>query len=323
MPSSMLTIAHLSDVHLAPITGLGVRHINVKRALGFANWLRKRHKIHLRSTVDALVGDLARQKVDHIIVSGDLTNLGLPGEHEAALAWLKALGAPDRVSVVPGNHDIYCRLWRDPGVERWRAYMTSDAAGASRVENAVGGFPYVRMVGGIAIVGVNSAVPTRPFMANGEVGERQLAALGRTLAKLGAEGLRRLVVVHHPPLPGQADARRGLVDAARLEATLVAHGADLVLHGHNHLDMHAIRNGPGGRRIDVVGIASASTGKVYKDEPLGRYNLITLDPAQPGGPIAIVSRGVTSPGGPVGEVGRRTLGEDAGAPSAFAAGSRG
>lgn len=318
----MLTIAHLSDVHLAPITGLGLRHANIKRALGFANWLRKRHKIHLRATVDALVADLDGQKVDHIIVSGDLTNLGLPGEHEAALTWLKALGAPDRVSVVPGNHDIYCRLWRDPGVERWRAYMTSDAAGASRVENAVGGFPYVRMVGGLAIVGVNSAVPTRPFMAIGEIGERQLAALAATLAKLGAEGLRRLVVVHHPPLPGQADARRGLVDAARLEATLIAHGADLVLHGHNHLDMHAVRNGPGGRRIDVVGIASASTGKAYKDEPLGRYNLITLDPAIPGGPIGIVSRGVTSPGGPVGEVGRRMLGADAVAPSASAASSR-
>ena len=308
MPPSMLTIAHLSDVHLAPITGLGVRHLNIKRALGYANWLRKRHKIHLRSTVDALVADLARQKVDHIIVSGDLTNLGLPGEHEAAFTWLKALGEPHRISVVPGNHDIYCRLWRDPGVERWRAYMTSDTAGASRVENAVGGFPYVRMVGGIAIVGVNSAVPTRPFMANGEVGERQLAALGRTLAKLGAEGLRRLVVVHHPPLPGQADARRGLVDAARLETTLIAHGADLVLHGHNHRDMHAIRQGPGGRRIDVVGIASASTSRTNHDEPLGRYNLITLDPNEPGGPVE--------------EVGRRVLGADADSPSASAAGSR-
>ena len=316
----MLTIAHMSDVHLAPITGLGLRHINVKRALGFANWLRKRHKIHLRSVVDALVADLARQKVDHIIVSGDLTNLGLPGEHEAAHSWLKALGAPDRVSVVPGNHDIYCRLWSDPGVERWRAYMTSDASGAKRVENAVNGFPYVRIIGGLAVVGVNSAVPTRPFMAIGEVGEQQLAALARTLAKLGAEGLRRLVVVHHPPLPGLADDRRGLSDAARMEETLVGHGADLVLHGHNHRDMHAVRQGPGGRRIDVVGIASASTGKTYKDEPLGRYNLITLDPTQPGGPISIVSRGVTSPGGPVGEVGRRVLGETIGAPAASAAG---
>ena len=118
-----LTLAHLSDVHLAPVVGLGPRHINPKRALGLANWLLKRRKVHLRGAVDALVADLRRQHVDHIIVSGDLVNLGLPGEHAAARSWLEALGPPDRVTVVPGNHDIYCRLWRDPGVERWRAFL--------------------------------------------------------------------------------------------------------------------------------------------------------------------------------------------------------
>lgn len=301
-----LTIAHLSDVHLAPLRGLGLRHANLKRGLGFANWLLKRRKVHLRGVIDALVADLATQNADHIIVSGDLTNLGLPGEHAAALDWLQALGPPDRVSVVPGNHDIYCRLWRDPGVERWRAYMTSNAAGAALVEGAVGGFPYVRMIGDLAIVGVNSAIPTKPFQAIGEVGAGQLDALARTLARLAKAQRRCIVVIHHPPLPGQADERRGLVDAAALERTLQAHGADLVLHGHNHRDMHAVRRSPGGR-IDVVGIASASVGRIHAHEPLGRYNLIRLDPARRQTPIEIVSRGLDVPGGPVIEVGRRVL----------------
>lgn len=301
-----LTIAHMSDIHLAPVRGLGLGHLNVKRALGLANWLLKRSKVHTRATVDALVADLREQRVDHIVVSGDLVNLGLPGEHQAALAWLEALGPPDKVSVVPGNHDIYCRLWRDQGVERWRAYMTSDAAGAAFATNGERGFPYVRILGRLAIVGVNSAVPTRPFMAIGRIGEPQLAALAATLDRLGRERYRRLVVVHHPPLPGQADARRGLVDAARLEQVLMHHGADLVIHGHNHIDMRATRRGPAGP-IEVVGIASASISRAYKHEPLGRYNLIGIDSAGPG-PIDIVSRGLTAPGGPVGEVGRQTLG---------------
>ena len=87
-----------------------------------------------------------------------------------------------------------------------------------------------------------------------------------------------------------------------------AHGADLVLHGHNHRDMHAIRRSPAGR-IDVVGIASASVGRVHEHEPLGRYNLIRLDPAGRQAPIEIVSRGLASPGGPVVEVGRKVLGD--------------
>lgn len=309
-----VTIAHLSDVHLAPIRGLGLGHANIKRALGFANWTLKRSKVHLRSVVDALIADLATQKVDHVIVSGDLTNLGLPGEHAAALDWLELVGPPDRVSVVPGNHDIYCRLWRDPGVERWRAYMKSDSRGASFVDAPGAGFPYVRFVGGVALVGINSAVPTRPFMAIGEVGAKQMAALGRTLGRLGNDGLRRICIIHHPPLAGQADERRGLLDAAELEALLTAHAPDLVIHGHNHLDMHAVRRSAAGR-TDVVGIASASIGRAYKHEPLGRYNLIRLDPADRGGPIEIVSRGIRSEDGPVVEVARRVL-ADAAAPQA-------
>jgi 3',5'-cyclic AMP phosphodiesterase CpdA len=301
-----LTIAHLSDIHLAPVRGLGPLHLNIKRGLGLANWMLKRRKVHKRETVDALVADLRGQRVDHIVVSGDLVNLGLPGEHRAALEWLEALGPPERVSVVPGNHDIYCRLWRDPGVERWRAFMRSDAAGSALATEGELGFPYVRILGRLAIIGVNSAMPTPPFYAIGRIGERQLAALAATLDRLAQEGYMRLVVVHHPPLPGQADARRGLVDAARLELVLMQHGADLVIHGHNHIDMRATRRGPGGP-IEVVGIASASVSRAHAHEPLGRYNLIGLDPSKPGA-IEIVSRGLTAPGGPVGEVGRQTLG---------------
>ena len=36
------TIAHISDVHLSPIDGFTPRHWSLKRALGYANWLRQR-----------------------------------------------------------------------------------------------------------------------------------------------------------------------------------------------------------------------------------------------------------------------------------------
>ena len=47
------------------------------------------------------------------------------------------------------------------------------------------------------------------------------------------------VLIHHPPLPGQAKRFRGLEDAAGLEAVLSRHGAELVMHGHNHRNMLA------------------------------------------------------------------------------------
>ena len=310
-----LTIAHLSDVHLAPERGigpvgiapkLGLRHVNVKRALGYANWMLKRRKVHLRSVVDRITADLADQHPDHIIVSGDLTNLGLPGEHAAALDWLRRLGPPDRVTVVPGNHDIYCPLWRDPGVERWRDYMRSDAGGAALVTAVERGFPFVRLVGKVAVVGLVSAVPTAPFQATGRLGAAQLAAIGPLLDRLAGDYFR-LVVIHHPPLPGQADARRALTDAGSFEAVLKKHGAELVVHGHNHVDMVATRSWPGGA-IHVVGAASASVGRAHKAEPLARYNLYSIaDDAGRRAPIEVVTRGLAGPDGPVREISRRTL----------------
>jgi len=301
-----LTIAHLSDLHLTPLSGFGPRHWNVKRTLGYLNWHRGRKRVHRLEAVADLVADMRGLAPSHIVVTGDLVNIGLPSEHVAALAWLEDLGPPESVTVVPGNHDIYVHLASDPGVERWRAYMSPDSFGAALGLAAPDGFPFVRRLGRVAVIGVNSAEPTPPFVAAGRIGARQMDALARALDATAAAGLVRVVLVHHPPLPGQAPARRGLADAAELERVLVDHGAELVLHGHNHRDMLSwlqTRAGPAA----VIGIASSSAARAHKDEPLGRYNLFrfTVD----GGSVRIdhTARGFAVPDGPVVELEHRTL----------------
>ena len=39
------------------------------------------------------------------------------------------------------------------------------------------GFPFVRVLGGVALVALVSAMPTPPFVANGELGAAQFDAL--------------------------------------------------------------------------------------------------------------------------------------------------
>ena len=97
--------------------------------------------MHRRDALDLVVADMLAQRPDHIAVTGDLINLGLPAEYEAARAWLEGLGAPDKVTVIPGNHDIYTHLGDDPGVERWADYMRSDAWGAKYRARAARAFP--------------------------------------------------------------------------------------------------------------------------------------------------------------------------------------
>jgi 3',5'-cyclic AMP phosphodiesterase CpdA len=312
----MITIAHLTDVHLGPIEGFAPRYWTLKRGLGYANWVRTRRHVHRRAVLDRIVADMEAQRPDHIAVTGDLANIGLPREHINALGWLKGLGPPERVTVVPGNHDTYSRIGRDPGARRWASYMSSNAAGLAYAGSGAEHFPFVRVIGGMALIGVDSAVETPPLMAWGRIGKRQLEGLASVLQRLRGSGFFRLVLVHHPPLRGQADAARGLRDAQELESVLAQGGAELVIHGHNHRNMLAWLPHGGDAdgapsRIAVVGAPSASRGRRHHREALGRYNLYRIERDGAGGPrpwrIELIGRGLAEPDGPVVELERSEL----------------
>jgi 3',5'-cyclic AMP phosphodiesterase CpdA len=296
-----LTIAQLSDVHLGPIVGFSPRYWNAKRLAGYLNWRFKRRSAFERTALAAILSDLEAAAPDHIAVTGDLANIGLPAELVGALGWLGQLGPPGRVSVVPGNHDIYGVLRHDRGTARWIDYMTSDASGAPLAGGA--GFPFVRLVGNVALIGVNTARPTPPLMAWGEVGAEQLDRLAAILDRVRRAQLFRLVALHHPPLPGQSSRSRGLKDAEKLERVFAAHGAELVIHGHHHRNMFALAKWAQGTAA-VVGAASASLGRARKNEPLARYNVYRIEG---GGPwrVSLAVRGLAARGARVVEVERR------------------
>lgn len=303
------TLAHISDLHIGPVTGFRLRDWGFKRVTGLYNWHQRRRHAHLPETLAAIVADLKAQTPDHIAVTGDLTNLGLPSEIERAERWLRALGSGTIVTAIPGNHDIYVRMRGDPGVARWGAYMQDLPATAT--STTVGPwpaptFPFVRRLGRVALVGLNSAAPMPPFIAAGHLGAAQLDRLRTRLSELRAEGLARVVLIHHPPLVGQAPLSRGLRDAAELQRVLSETGAELILHGHNHIAMQASWPGPSSA-IPVIGVPSASMGQRYKHEHLARYHLYRIKITDTGTVIELVARGLKEPGAPVVEIERRQL----------------
>src|SRR6185369_9195904 len=121
------TLAHLSDPHLGPLPLARLRDLAGKRAFGYLNWTRNRHKFHRRDVLDALVSDMQAQAPDHIAITGDLVNLALEAEFAPSRAWLESVGAPDRVTVIPGNHDAYVRATRHHHAQAWGHYFDSDA----------------------------------------------------------------------------------------------------------------------------------------------------------------------------------------------------
>ncbi|MDO9563400.1 MAG: metallophosphoesterase [Bradyrhizobium sp.] len=261
------TLAHLSDPHLPPMPAAGLRDLLGKRALGYLNWTRNRHKVHRREVLDALVSDLQAQAPDQIAVTGDLVNLALDAEFAPSRAWLESVGPAERVTVIPGNHDAYVRATQHRFAEAWGDYLRGDAAPDGDVA-----FPQLRRRGPLALISASSAVPTPPLMATGWLGRRQLDALERMLAALAAEQAFRVLLIHHP-LQSNSSYKR-LTDSAELIALLQRHGVELVLHGHDHVHSTIWIDGPRAK-IPVIGVPSASA-VAHGRYPAAAYNLFSI-----------------------------------------------
>jgi 3',5'-cyclic AMP phosphodiesterase CpdA len=303
----LFTIAHLSDIHLSPMPRARHRDLFGKRVLGFVNWHQGRKLVHRRDVLDVLTQDIVGREPDHIAVTGDLVNLGLPEEFVLAAEWLRHLGPPERVTAIPGNHDAYVRLNPERGTGHWQPYMQSNEAGEAMIRTPPTAFPFVRRFGDVALVALSSAIPTMPFIAAGRLGSAQLAFLGLALEELGRQGLFRVVLIHHPPLHGQVGWRRGLRDARELTGLLKEKGAELVLHGHNHeqtLFELATVTGP----AIVVGVPSASeavSGRVSA----ARYNEYRIGKVNNGWRCEMIGRAVAESNTHVLECERRILRE--------------
>jgi 3',5'-cyclic AMP phosphodiesterase CpdA len=262
------TLAHLSDPHLPPLPRPLLRDLAGKRALGYLNWTRNRHKYLRRDVLDALVSDMQAQDPHHIAVTGDLVNLALEAEFAPALAWLESVGAPDRVTVIPGNHDAYVRATQHRFAETFGNYLDGDDT-----TDGGGAFPFLRRRGPLALISVSSAVPTAPLMATGWLGRAQLDALERILAGLSTEPAFRVLLIHHP-LRSDSRAKR-LTDSDQLRALLKQYGVELILHGHDHVHSTIWIEGPKGS-IPAVGVPSASA-LAHGRYPAAAYNLFSIE----------------------------------------------
>ena len=167
-------------------------------------------------------------------------------------------------------------------------------------------FPFVRRIGNIALIGLNTAIETPPLIAAGQLGADQRSRLAAILDQAAANGLFRLVMLHHPPLPGQTRRSHALNDAAALRDLLAAHGAELVIHGHLHVNVRASLAQRGGAgMIPIIGAPSGSLGIPHKREALARYNLLTVR----GRNITVVGRGLAEPDGDIVELERYVVGD--------------
>jgi 3',5'-cyclic AMP phosphodiesterase CpdA len=303
MSRFMFTFAHISDIHLGPLPRLTVRELASKRITGFINWHRNRRKHLLVNTLDLLLSDMRLRVPEHLMITGDLVNLATSIEIKLAGEWLRSVGEPAETTVVPGNHDAYVPGAHDRSVREWYPFIASDDDPQAWDEEHI--FPTYRQRGPIAIIGCSTSNATLPFSAGGYFSARQARETVNLLKRAGEQGLFRVVLIHHPPIRGAASSHKRMIGIRRFAATMSMGGAELVLHGHTHLNtLYKLKTHHG--EVPVLGIASASQGP-GGHKPPAAYNLFSLSGAPGAWNLACDRFGLTPEADAIAHEERRVL----------------
>jgi 3',5'-cyclic AMP phosphodiesterase CpdA len=273
-------IAHLSDLHLLSLDGAIPFRLLNKRLTGYVNLRLRRHAVHKPFAVRAAAREIRRMEIDHVVITGDVSNLALEREFELVLGFMRddiGLSA-DRISVVPGNHDAYTQgAHRSQRFFRHFApFMRSDLP-ALTSRGPSGAFPFVQLRGPVAFIGLSTAVPRLPLIASGQLGRSQLAALEQVLAHPEVKARTPVVLQHHPwhnPVGYAKTLLEGLADAHHEGRLLRRVPRGLLLHGHLHRRIHRTMATDGGH-IDAVGATSASLLHA-SDERMAGFNVYDI-----------------------------------------------
>jgi len=273
-----MRLAHCSDLHLLSHDGVRWLELANKRWIGAMNLLSNRSRHYHVAAFDDMIEDLNAQGIEHVLCTGDVTNLALAQEFAFARGRFDRLrNGPTGVTVIPGNHDAYVAEGIAHFASSFADYHTTDDGWAWTAEDGAEPdddlrWPIVRVRGELALIGVTTSRATPWFTAYGRVGDAQLARLAKVLVDPRLAGKVRVVAIHHPPAGKRAASSiRGLRDHAAFAAVIKQGGADLIVHGHEHRDMTETLEGPSGP-IEVRGIAS---GTYHHDKPdrTARYRI--------------------------------------------------
>lgn len=209
---------------------------------------------------------------DHVAITGDIVNVASRQEIKNAATWLAQLdemsGADTPITTIAGNHDAYVPGALKSVLREWQKFFSP----VSKPNLEVSDFPLVRTQGNISIISCNSAEATLPFRATGYFRSDQAHRLSIILKE--HENQFRIVLIHHLPVVGETADFKRLIGAERFTECIREHGAELVLHGHTHLQSLYWLRSPTGW-TPVVGV-SATAHAPGNAKPPGGFNLFEI-----------------------------------------------
>jgi 3',5'-cyclic AMP phosphodiesterase CpdA len=191
----MFRIAHISDPHIS----------------------RQFYREHIKS-LKMLLRSIVDMGIDHIVISGDIVSTGHEDDYYLAREIFSKLGLLDtkRLTVVPGNHDIFGGPHRAVdvlsfpqhirGVDYVRnknMFVQAFAETFQGVRRLAGRafFPFVKEIGPFRFLGLNSVPPWslryNPLGTNGFVNQEQFSALESIVPELQDDEFVNTIICHH------------------------------------------------------------------------------------------------------------------------------
>lgn len=279
-------IAHLSDLHIlgsrASDVGDGGRSARHAMSMRFVSFGRPLDASLRRRKLLRALESAKAAGASCFVLTGDLTELGLPDQFEALAEVLHASRIdPHAFVLIPGNHDLYSRAgaFADALEGPLRAFRHGAAtAGASKLVDFGTFF--------VAPIDVTFHQPVT--RSAGELTRHASAALERRLTSLNDDKRPVLAALHHHPFPHRWRAWQwvdGLRGWEHLAATLDRHPNLHALHGHLHhyVERHEARRIFGTTAVvedDLDAPARVRLYEVMRDREVGELRVLpSLPPA--------------------------------------------
>lgn len=264
------TIIHISDLHLYAYPKTWGEWTS-KRFLGAMNlWVRRARQYPLKR-FKALVQHIQQTQWNHLVISGDLTSLGLEREFYQARSILDPLlSSKKRVSIIPGNHDRYVKEACDPDLFSmyFGEWFSTDEIKTEQINNKW------------HLISWDSTHPNDWLTAAGTVRHKTFLATEEYI-KAQSPDAKFIIMNHYPiwfPKNYHFHARHELYNLYQTYHWVLRQPAvSLYLHGHVHHNWtHKINRN--GNPLYIVNSAS-STRKATASGP-SSFHKIILQPEE-------------------------------------------
>jgi len=241
-----LLIAHISDLHL--------------------NSFYNDSTFQLSNRLLKFISD---KNVDHLIVTGDITDNANPKDLEIFRRILKKHGFlnGDRLTIIFGNHDIFGGVQKaediftfpekcsktnyNQSIENFLSYFPEAFDNCYYLSNK-NFFPFAKKLNDVLIIGTNTIAKysklTNPFGSNGEIDASQFGEIYDILKGTNKDTKFKIILTHHHfnKIKNEAKSTFGslwsniekhtmkLKGKRRLFNLFKEYKIDIVLHGHLH-----------------------------------------------------------------------------------------